>query len=132
MAQQETDICSIGSGIVVVLFLKDATIWDYDHRLYSQTYYHVNHCWPVRIIARHICYPPSIFVKIIKPITYAYFDKRSRSRLLIHDVLESQVLDILSSYGIQKDMLPTEMGGTVLLDHAEWIASRRAVELKEI
>jgi hypothetical protein len=29
-------------------------------------------------------------------------------------------------------MLPTEMGGNVWLDKAEWIADQRAEELKEI
>jgi hypothetical protein len=59
-------------------------------------------------------------------------DKRIRSRTLFHDVPESQIVDILSSYGILKEMLPTEMGGTVRLNQAEWMASRRAAEREEI
>jgi hypothetical protein len=31
-----------------------------------------------------------------------------------------------------KDMLPTQMGGTIELSQSEWIANRRAVELEEI
>jgi hypothetical protein len=31
-----------------------------------------------------------------------------------------------------KKMLPTEMGGTIWLDQAEWIAKQRAVDLGEI
>jgi hypothetical protein len=45
---------------------------------------------------------------------------------MIHDVTESQVLDVLSSYSILKDILLTVMGGTILLDQAEWVASQRA------
>jgi hypothetical protein len=59
-------------------------------------------------------------------------DKRIRSRTLFHDVPESQIVDILSSYGILKEMLPTEMGGTVRLNQAEWMASQRAAESEEI
>jgi hypothetical protein len=69
---------------------------------------------------------------IVKPIVFSLVDKHARSRMLIHNVPESQLLDVLSDYGILKNMLPTEMGGPVQLDPAEWIASRRAVELGEI
>jgi CRAL/TRIO domain len=129
MAQENTDM---DSGFVIVNFLKDFTIWDYDHGLYDRIIYFDKNCWPVKIIAAHLCCPPSIFAKIIKPVAYPLLDKHRRSRILIHDVLESQVPDVLSSYGICEDMLPTEIGGTVQLDHAEWIANRRAAELKEI
>jgi hypothetical protein len=56
--------------------------------------------------------------------------KHCRSRRLCHG--ESNLLDSLSECGILKEMLPTEMGGTVRLDQADWIATRRAAELKEI
>jgi hypothetical protein len=59
-------------------------------------------------------------------------DKHARSRRLFHDVPESQLLDVLSDYGILKEMLPIERGGTVRLNQSEWIAHRRAAELKDI
>jgi hypothetical protein len=59
-------------------------------------------------------------------------DKYAQSRILMHDVPESQVPDILSDYGIMKKMLPSELGGTVQLDQAAWIACRRAAELEGI
>jgi hypothetical protein len=40
--------------------------------------------------------------------------------------------DGLSDYRILKEILPTEVGGTVLLDQADWLSNRRAAELKEI
>jgi hypothetical protein len=70
-------------------------------------------------------------VNIGKPMIYALMDKDTRSRTLFHAVPESQILDVLSGYGILKDMLPTKMGGTVRFDQAEWIANRRAAELQE-
>jgi hypothetical protein len=68
--------------------------------------------------------------KIIKTIIFSFMDKRTRSRILLHDVSDSQILDVLSSYGILPEMAPTELGGTVELKQAEWIANRRAVELE--
>ena len=50
----------------------------------------------------------------------------------MHDAPESQLPDVLSSYGIEGYMLPTELGGTVHLDQAKWIASQRAAELEDI
>jgi hypothetical protein len=45
-------------------------------------------------------------------------DKRNLAHIVVHDVPESQLLDVLSDYGIHKELLPTEMGGTVKLDQA--------------
>jgi CRAL/TRIO domain len=125
MAQENTDM---GSGVVLLISFQNFTMWDYDHELYSRI---LSSCWPVNIIARHGCFPPSI-LKIIKPILNALVDKHTRSRVLMHDVPESEILDVLSSYGVQKYMLPTQLGGTVLLDQAKWIASRMAAELEDI
>jgi CRAL/TRIO domain len=129
MAQENKDM---NSSFVLVELAKDITIWDYDPRLHDRIIYFDKACWPVKCIASHICCAPSIFLKIIKPIINALMGKRNRARQLLHDVPESQLLEVLSDYGIHKEMLPTEMGGTVELDQAEWIAKRRAAELMEI
>jgi hypothetical protein len=107
-------------------------MWDYDHGLTNRLSYLVQSCWPVKRMASHLCCAPWVFVKTIKPIIDALQDKHTRCRKLVHDVPESQLLDVLSDYGILKEMLPTEMGGTIVFDQAEWIASQRAAELKEI
>ena len=129
MAQENRDS---GCGLVLVDYLKDFTIWDFDRGLYDKLVYFMLNCWPVKIIACHVCYAPWIFRKFVKPVAYAVMDTHMRSRILIHDVQESQLLDVLSNYGIHKEMLPVEMGGTVKLDQAEWIANRRASEPMEI
>ena len=71
-------------------------------------------------------------VNVIKPIIYALIDKYTQSRHLLHTVPKNRLLDALSEYGILKYMLPTEMGGTVRLHQAEWIANRRALQLGEV
>jgi len=58
--------------------------------------------------------------------------KSTRHRTLFHDVPASEILDTLAGYGIIKGMVPTEMGGTVVLNQQEWIANRWAAELEEI
>jgi hypothetical protein len=128
-ARENTDI---RSGVVVIVWQKDMTIGDYDHALYARVANFDTKCWPVKRIACHTCCSPSIVVKVVKPILYALMDRHARSRFQLHDVPESQILDVLSGYGIVKDILPTEMGGTVRLNQSEWIAKRRAAELEEI
>lgn len=54
-----------------------------------------------------------------------------RSRVQLHDVPETDIAQILCGFGILKDMLPTHMGGTVVLNQREWIASRRAAEMEQ-
>jgi hypothetical protein len=129
MAQENTHI---NSGFVAIDFCKDFTMWDNDHGLYAQLIYFMENCWPIKSIASHLCCAPSIVVRILKLTTFVLMDKHTRSRKVVHDIPESQLLDILSDYGIHKEMLPTQMGGTVQLDQAKWIADRRAAELMEI
>jgi hypothetical protein len=120
------------AGFVVVNWLKDFTMWDHDHKLYDGIILFDRTSWPVKILANHVCCPPWIVVKVIQPLLNAVCDKRLRERKLEHDVQENQIISVLSTYGIMKDMLPTEMGGTIELNQSEWIANRRAVELEEI
>lgn len=128
-AQSNTDV---RSGIVRVCWLKDSTIWDFNYRFHEQFDYFDANCWPVRILAHHVCCASWLHVKVIKPIVESLREKHIRSRTRIHDCPENQLLNVLSEYGILNDMLPTVMGGTVRLDQAEWIANRRAAELNEI
>lgn len=118
------------SGYVFVCWMKDFTIWDFDLSLYGRVIYFDNECLPVKRIATHVCCKPWIFIQVIQPVILAWLGKRDRLRRRVHR--ESNLLESLSECGILKEMLPTEMGGTIRLDRAEWIATRRAVELKEI
>lgn len=128
LAQENTHV---RSGVVMIVWDKHFTIWDYDDRLYERMTRFDMNSWPVKVTACHCCIAPWFMVRIVKPLLNALRDKQSRSSTLIHDP-ESHMPEVLSNYGILKEMLPTEMGGTVQLDHAEWISNRRAAELKEI
>ena len=65
MAQENTDM---DNGIVFVAWVKDMTMWDFDLSLYDSINYFDKSCWPVKIIASHICCRLQIVVKYIKPI----------------------------------------------------------------
>lgn len=55
-----------------------------------------------------------------------------RIHTIQHDVPENEVIEILSNYGLYRNMLPTQMGGTVRLDLEEFVAKRFAIELEEL
>lgn len=129
LAQENTDM---NSGAVMVVWDKNSSIWDYDRKVYDRMVYFEAQCWPVKLLAHHICGSAVFSFRLLKPIVYALVDKRTRSRILIHDVPDSRIFEDLSSYGILKFMLPVEMGGTVQLNPSRWIADRRAIELGEI
>ena len=121
-----------GNGFHCIVWDKYTTIWEVDRKLNDQTFYLYRYCWPVKPMATHVCCPPKILALFLKPVAMALMSKEARARLQFHDVPESEILEVLSGYGILKDMLPTEMGGTVELNQYEWIANRRAVEMEEI
>ena len=129
LAQENNDI---QSGIVLVIWDKNTSINDYDRRLYDLYARFEADCWPVKVLAVHICSPSIFGFHFAKPMIYALVDTRIRSRMVIHDVPDSQIFQNLSSYGILKHMLPAEMSGTVQLNPSNWIATRRVAELREI
>jgi hypothetical protein len=94
--------------------------------------YYGHHAWPIKAIPSHACCPDLALLRFVKPILYALLDRSHRTRGQIHDVAESEILETLSRYGLEKAMLPTQMGGTVELNLEEWIANRRAVEIEEL
>lgn len=67
----------------------------------------------------------------MNPLLMALMDARGRSRIKFHGIPENAAAEVLSSYGIEKETLPTEMGGSVVLNQQEWIANRRALEMEE-
>lgn len=91
-------------------------------------------CTPSRLACVHVCCPSSIVMKVLKPIILAIKTKYNRFRMNFHDVPDTEIANVLSEYGIQKHMLPTEMRGAIPLNlyQAEWIETRRAIEMTEI
>lgn len=79
-----------------------------------------------------MCCPSGVVCRVLAPLVAAMKDKSTRARTLFHDVPEKDIVEVLSAYGIEKEMLPTEMGGTVGFSQEEWVANRRAVEMEEI
>jgi hypothetical protein len=122
-----------GSGVVFVMFWKsDTSLFDYDRKVWDGMKKFEENCWPIRTVSWHICCPPAFCNHIIKPVMMALKNRRSRARSLFHDVQENDIAEILSTFGIGKDVLPDEIpGGTVRFDQSLWIEHRKVIEASQ-
>ena len=83
---------------------------------------------PLRLSALHMCNPPA-FVSIILPIVKLFMSERMKKRLLLHSGGKHKVLNRLSTYGLEKSMIPAVLGGEVTLDHIGWVKERQSKKL---
>ena len=130
VAAQES--ASVEKGCVCVGWDKESTMTDFDPRLFNRLSYFEKHCWPIKIVARHVCCTSSLLLRLMHPVLLALMDKEARSRIQVHNIPETEIIQSLSRFGLRKDSLPNKMGGDIRLDQSEWIASRRAIEMDEI
>jgi len=126
-SHENTDV---DGNAVQIVWMKHMTILDYD-KIYDRVTYFESSVWPLRRCSNHICCPESYTLRALKPILFAVSDKEIRSRTVFHTVPESKLFTVLSEYGLESDMLPTEMGGSMKFDQQLWIENRRAAELEE-
>jgi len=108
------------------------TVWDLSAEFVQKLIYYEKSCFPIKAAATHVCCLPNFVIRILKPLAWACMDTRGRSRVAIHDVPENEIVEALSNYGIEKHVLPTEMGGSFEFNPSEWIANRRATEMEEL
>lgn len=112
--------------------MKGVTIFDYDQKIVDPLVTFSQTVWPIRSIAVHSCCPSSILLRLIVPVLRGLVNRWFRVRVQIHDIPGSEIAIALAEYGIKRDMLPTELGGTLELNPCEWIARRRAIEMEEL
>ena len=86
------------------------------------------------IVYLTICwYKAGFFEKVIYPIIRLFMNERMRNRIhMHHDIADVNFLQKMSDkYGLSKDILPTELGGFVVLDGMGWIEERKTMEFDE-
>jgi len=80
---------------------------------------------PLRVAAVHICKPTFIFSSVFS-VVKVLMGERLRKRIKKHSGKDEHVLKRLADFGLTKDMLPSEFGGKLALDHASWLKTRRS------
>jgi hypothetical protein len=79
----------------------------------------------VRMSAFNIWHPPA-FVKLIFPIVKLFLGERLRKRIRVHSGDKEHVRANLTKLGLAKDILPSDLGGEIVLDHKKWLQARAA------
>lgn len=78
----------------------------------------------VRLSGAHVCQPPGFF-RLLIPLVKLVMGERLRKRIRFHTGSHEDVQKSLEPYGLTKDILPTELGGDVVLDQDAWLEARR-------
>ena len=112
-------------GVVFVGYGHDAKFSQFDRELGRLNMSSLQGAIPVRLSAIHLCRPPSFF-KIIFAFMKLFMKERTKKRFRVHFGTRDQVFEKLSSYGLEKDMLPTEVGGNVVLNLVAWLEKRKS------
>jgi hypothetical protein len=111
-------------GIIILAYAHETTFWQLDRQLLTLIAQSLRGCLPVRLSCIHICEPPSFF-SIIFPIVKFFITGRLQQRIRVHSGGDWQVQQELLKCGLDKSVLPTQIGGDVTLDLHKWLARRR-------
>jgi len=112
-------------GIVLIANSKNEKLNQFDPPLARMLTNSIRGCIPVRVAGIHMCHPPTFF-SLIFPILKLFMGEKLRKRVNIHSGSDQHVLKRLASpYGLTKDVLPTDLGGDVLLDNDSWLQARK-------
>lgn len=113
-------------GVVLLAWSKNLTLWNIDRKLTLAMFELENEVFPLKLRAIHSCRPPSVLLHFFKPIVLAILGKRFRPRWLVHMEEGSELANVLQGFGIDKDTLSSEMGGTLNFNHNIWLNERQA------
>ena len=139
-------------GFVFVVYALHSTLGHWDHTLSKRIVSAAQGClpgmsrwswWPWKVVQRavtwltvflsaspvtsvrlsglHFCRPPLVLSTVF-PIVRALLGKRLAKRIRVHSRSNQTELD---EFGLHKDIIPVEIGGEVVLNHAKWLENRR-------
>jgi len=107
-----------GNGFVCVENNSETSIWNWDKDLHDAFVTLEKDILPFEWCGIHVCSDPSLLMKLIKPVALAMGDSRTRHRLVFHEGVG--YMKTLQDYGVEKSMLPSDIGGTGAMDANSW------------
>mmetsp|Transcript_13625 Transcript_13625/g.39000 ORF Transcript_13625/g.39000 Transcript_13625/m.39000 type:complete len:243 (+) Transcript_13625:111-839(+) len=119
-------------GIIIISNPRYAKYWQFDFRQFEITTASLKGDLPIRISAIHICNPPIFKHMVVLPIIkFMLLSKTTRRRLNVHrDGDQMQIMHKLEDkFGFDRHDLPSDLGGSLILDHIGWLKERYQNEL---
>jgi len=114
------------SGVVIIFYLKTA-IQKYNNMNVAYHLMKTLDCFPFRTKAIHFCgFCNIVQRKFLVPGAMYYLRPHLRHRLVVHEEEGEKLLKQLQHFGMPPERLPTELGGTIELDHEKWVQERIA------
>jgi hypothetical protein len=62
----------------------------------------------------------------MKPVTFAFLSRETRVRVVVSQLKDDALVESLEKYGVYKESVPIDMGGTCQYSHCEWLERRRS------
>lgn len=115
-------------GMIFLGWLHHAKLQQFDRGMATIVFGSIQGALPTRLSAMHLCQPPSFF-KLIFPIIKLFMTDRTKKRIKAHFGSTVEIAAKLESFGLSKDDIPEEIGGTIKLDVGNWLKQRQATGL---
>jgi hypothetical protein len=114
------------NGIVALSCFVQTTLWDYDRR-FERDFFNMERFFiPVKFCGIHCGAVHDLIARILKPIGFAHMSKEMRVRAVVTPLKDEALAASLEKYGLHKEAIPIEMGGTCQYSHCDWLAKRRS------
>lgn len=125
IVQDET---SRSRGLVVLTSAKYSQGTSMDFKLASWCRRLLGDIFPIPLRSSHFCHPSKVANYVLFPVLKFLMGRDMRLRFKSHYGSPQAVLCQLEGYGLTRDILPTELCGSVELDMKKWVHERLAHE----
>lgn len=114
-------------GVVFVVYPHNAKLSQFDRKLAMMNMSSMQGRLPVRLGGFHVVRPPSFF-SVVFGVIRLFMHDRVKKRVVVHTGSEAKVLESLAKKGLSPNVLPVDIGGSVIMDQQKWLKSRRQEE----
>lgn len=119
-------------GAVIIIFPRNVVLAQFNSKLAKMFAESFKGCIPIRLSALHFCHLPMMF-DFIFPLLKVLMGSHLRKKIHLISGEDSQVPKLFENkFGVLKENLPIEVGGSLQLNHEKWLKERLRRDLRMI